>query len=248
MKKILATLVTATLLGVGGLSIAAAAGSPNGSPAPGAAASPSTNGPDAHAREGARAAAFKAAADSIGISTTDLLAAMKGGHSIADVAKSHHVDVQTVIDAVVKALDARIKAGVSSGKITAEQATKFEAAVTKRVPKLVNATLKHLRHRRLVHAAVDVSAKTIGITPADLRAAIESGKSVAEVATAHHVDPATVVHALVTAGTTRIDKAVDAGHLDAARAAKLKARLPQAAQRFVDFTRSPDAKPAAAAA
>ena len=35
-----------------------------------------------------------------------------------------------------------------------------------------------------------------------------SGKSVAEVATAHSVEPATVVNALVTAGTARIDKAV----------------------------------------
>ena len=67
------------------------------------------------------------------------------------------------------------------------------------------------------------------------------------VATAHGVDPKTVVAALVTAGDTRIDQAVANHHLDATRAAKLKARLPKAAQRFVDFTRGA-AKPTAVAA
>jgi hypothetical protein len=246
MKKILATLLTATLLGVGGLSIASAAESPSSSNTPNTA-SPSTDGAKTGVGAGARKAAFKAAADAIGISPTDLLNAMKGGHSIADVAEAHHVDVKTVTDAIVSALDARIKAALDSGKITAEQAAKLEAAVAKRAPKFVNATLKQLHHRRLVRAAVDVSAKTIGISPADLRAALVSGKSVADVATAHGVEPATVVNALVAAGTARIDKAVADGHLDADRAAKLKARLPQLAQRFVDFKRTAgDASPATA--
>lgn len=245
MKKILATLLTATLLGVGGLSIASAAESPGSSTAP-TTASPSTDSAHTGVRAGARKVAFKAAADAIGISPTDLLNAMKGGHSIADVAKAHHVEVQTVVDAIVSALDARIKAAVDSGKITAEQAAKLEAAVAKRAPKFVDATLKQLRHHKLVRAAIDVSAKTIGISPADLRAALVSGKSVAEVATAHGVAPATVVNALVTAGTARIDKAVADGHIDAARAEKLKARLPQFAQRFVDFTRTAGDQPPAA--
>jgi uncharacterized protein (DUF433 family) len=242
MKKVLATLLTATLLGVGGLSIASATESPGSSTA--STPAPSTDG----VREGARKVAFEAAADAIGISSADLLAAMKGGHSIADVAEAHHVDTQTVIDAVVAALDARIQAAVTSGKITAEQATKLEAAVAKRVPKAVDATLRQLHRHRVIRAAVDVSAETIGITPAELRSQLAAGKSVAEVATAHDVDPATVVNALVTAGTARIDKAVAAGHLDADRAAKLKASLPERAQRFVDHKRTAGEEPADAAA
>lgn len=247
MKKILATVLTATLLGVGGLTVASAAESPS-SKAPATTASPTPDGARTGAHAGARKAAFKAAADAIGISSADLLEAMKGGHSIADVATAHDVKTQTVVDAVVAALDARIKAGVDNGKISTERAAKLEAAVAKRAPKLVNATLKQLHHRRVIRASVDVAAKTIGISPADLRAALVSGKSVAEVATAHNVDPATVVNALVTAGTARIDKAVANGHLDATRAAKLKAKLPQLAQKFVDFKRSPGEEPAAATA
>ena len=64
------------------------------------------------ARVAMRKLAFKTAADTIGISSADLLAAMKGNHSIADVATSHDVDPQTVIDAVIHALDARIQQAV----------------------------------------------------------------------------------------------------------------------------------------
>jgi ribosomal protein S20 len=162
---------------------------------------------------------------------------MRGGHSIADVATAHHVEPQAVIDAVISALNSRVDKAVTDGKITAEQAATIKEKIATRVPKAVNANPRHVLRHRAVRAAVDVAAKTIGVTPEELRSEIKSGKSVAEVATAHNVDPATVVNALVTAGSARIDKAVANHRLSAERAAKLKARLPELAQRFVDFKR-----------
>jgi hypothetical protein len=243
MKKILATLVTAVVLGAGGLAVASAA-------TPGAKTDAPTTAegaqPKAHA--GARKAAFKAAAAAIGLSPADLLKEMKGNHSIADVAEAHHVEAQTVIDAVVKTLDARIQQALTDGKIDNAQATKLTAAVAKRAPQLVNAKPKRIVRHKIRRAAVGIAADTIGVSATALRAAIVSGKSVSEVATAHNVEPAAVVHALVTAGDARIDKAVSNGRLDATRAAKLKGRLPQLAQRFVDFKRdAAHAKPAATA-
>jgi transposase-like protein len=236
MKKMLATLVAATVLGAGGLAVASATDSSTGS-------TPTTTSRPADAgRRGTvglrmRRLAFATAAKTIGISPTDLRKGMRGGHSIADVAKAHDVAEQTVIDAIVKAIDAGIQQATKSGRITSTQATKLEQAVATRVPKLVEATPKQLRRHRTVSAAIDVAAKTIGVTPRALRQAIASGQSVAAVATAHNIAPKTVVAALVTAGEARIDKAVAQHHIDAARAANLKARLPLRAQRFVDFTR-----------
>lgn len=250
MKKILATLVAATVIGAGGLAVASATASPKVS----APNSTTAAKPAAHAagRGGVRAQmrrlAFTTAADTIGISPADLLKAMKGGHSIADVAKAHGVEKQKVVDAIVTALDARIQQAVTSGRITSDQATKLEHAVATRAPKLVDATPTQLRRHKIVAGAIDVSAKTIGVSPQALRQAIVSGQSVSQVATGHGVDPKTVVAALVTAGDARIDRAVANHHLDAARAAALKARLPQMAQRFVDFTRSAAKQPVAAAA
>jgi transposase-like protein len=247
MKKILALLVTATLLGAGGLTIASAAESPGSTSAP-STASPSAEGGEHYgARHALRRLAFTTAADTIGISPTDLLAAMKGGDSIADVATSHDVDPQTVIDAVISALNGAIDKAVSDGKITAEQAATIKEKVASRVPKVVNANPEQLVRRRALHAAVAVSAKTIGVSVEDLRDAIKSGQSVAEVATAHNVDPTTVVNAIVAAGTARIDKAVANHHLSEEQAAKLKASLPERAQRFVDFTRDAAKESASAA-
>jgi len=248
MKKILATLITAVVIAASGMAVASAADSPKTS----TSASSAPAKPNAAAQKTAigsriRKFALATAATTIGITPADLLKEMTGGHSIADVAKAHGVDPQKVVDAIVSGADARIQQAVASGKITSTEGTQLEQLVTRDAPKLVNATPKQLARRELVNAAIDISAKTIGVTPEALRQALASGQSVAQVATAHSVSPTTVVNALVAAGNARIDKAVANHHLSAARAAKLKARLPGAAQRFVDFTRNPATKAAPAA-
>jgi uncharacterized protein (DUF433 family) len=249
MKKILATLVTAVVIAAGGMAVASAAESPKTSTPP-STATAKPNAPAQKATLGTRIRrfAFSTAAKTIGISPADLRSQMKGGHSIADVATAHKVDPQKVIDAIVSGADTKIQAAVTSGKISSTEGTNLEKLVATNAPKLVNATPKQLARAQLVAAAVTISAKTIGITPQALRQALASGQSVAQVATAHSVSPTTVVNALVTAGNTRIDTAVANHHLSTARAAKLKARLPKAAQRFVDATRHGAKQPAAATA
>jgi hypothetical protein len=249
MKKILATLVTAAVIGAGGMAVASAADAPKASTPPSTATA--TAKPNAAALKATigtkiRRFAFSTAAKTIGISPADLLNDMKGGHSIADVATAHGVAPQNVINAIVTGADAKIQQAVTNGKISSTEGAKLEQLVATAAPKFVNATPKQLAHVKIVAAAIDISAKTIGVTPQALRQAIVSGQSVAQVATAHSVSPTTVVNALVTAGDARIDKAVANHHLTAAQAAKLKARLPKLAQRFVDFTRKPAQKAAAA--
>ena len=236
MKKILATLVTAVVLGGSGLAIASATASTTG---PSASASAPTAAGTVKSAIGTkiRKLAFTTAAETIGISPADLLTAMAGGHSIADVATAHGVTPQKVVDAIVTTIDARIHQADAHDKLTSDQATKLEQVVATRAPKFVNATPRQLARRRIIAGAIDVSAKTIGVTPTALRQAIVAGQSVAQVATAHGVAPSSVVSALVTAGDARIDKAVANHRLGSARAARLKARLPQLAQRFVDFAR-----------
>src|SRR5947209_1984947 len=57
---------------------------------------------------------------------------------------------------------------------------------------------------------LSVAATTIGISEADLRSAIESGQTIAQVAQAHGVDPQTVIDAMVAAEQTDLkDKISD---------------------------------------
>jgi hypothetical protein len=58
------------------------------------------------------------------------------------------------------------------------------------------------RHRAVKHAA-KIAADTIGISPQELRDAVKSGKTIAQVAQEHGVDPAAVVDAIVQARTAK---------------------------------------------
>jgi transposase-like protein len=234
IKKVLATFVTAAVVGAGGLAVASAATPGPSSSAPTSAA---TAAGHPKARLGLRKLGFETAAKTIGLSPADLLKAMKGGHTIAAVAADHHVAESTVVSAVETALDHAVQQAEANGKITGAQETKIEQGISKRVPKLVEAKPGALIRHRVVRGAVDVSAKTIGVTTDSLRQSLASGQSVADVANAHHVQPQTVVDALVKAGDTRVDALASHHRISSARAAKLKARLPQLAQRFVNRTR-----------
>jgi len=90
---------------------------------------------------------------------------------------------------------------------------------------------------RILEGMVDVAANTIGVQPSDLTSELKNGKSVADVATEHTVDPQTVVQAIVDAGNKKIDEAVANDKLTSTQADKLKSHLPDAATKFVNHTR-----------
>lgn len=71
------------------------------------------------------------------------------------------------------------------------------------------------------------AADTIGITPEQLMQELKGGKSIAEVAQAHGVEPQAVIDAVVAKIDSDIDQAVAKGRLSADRAAKLKEEVPQ---------------------
>jgi hypothetical protein len=92
-----------------------------------------------------------------------------------------------------------------------------------------------IRLRRLIRrGAVAVIAKTIGIDRHTLRQDLLAGHTIAQVATDHHIDPQTVIDALVAAATTKLNAAVQAGVLNAARAAKIEENLPARAANLVN--------------
>jgi ribosomal protein S20 len=92
----------------------------------------------------------------------------------------------------------------------------------------------HARKQKLAAQALKIAADKIGVSTADLKAALKSGKSVADVAKSKNVDPADVVTALVHAADTKIDKAVTNNKLSADKAAKLKANLTDRATKLVN--------------
>ncbi len=92
---------------------------------------------------------------------------------------------------------------------------------------------RHVR-RGAIKAAFDAAVATIGIEPQALKDAVKGGQTVGQVADANGSSAQAVVDAVVAALEGKVDAAVAAGTIDSARAAKVKERIPAAADRFVN--------------
>ena len=77
-----------------------------------------------------------------GVSTADLTTALKNGQTVAQVAQAHNVQPQTVIDALVKDITAKVQARPAWAKLTTDQQAKLIARITDRVTHFVNNTGK----------------------------------------------------------------------------------------------------------
>ena len=92
-------------------------------------------------------------------------------------------------------------------------------------------------HRKEIRkAGLDLSAKTIGVTPQALRADLKSGNSIAGVATHHNVSPQTVINALVSATDNQVNQAVGAHQLTSTQAGKIEAKVPGWVTKVVNHT------------
>jgi hypothetical protein len=126
-------------------------------------------------------------------------------------------------------------AGISIAGATANGGSAAKPSASASSPSDGNHSARRAHHRRIVvRKALAVAAGAIGIAPKDLVKELRAGKTIAEVATAHHVDPQHVVDALVKAATQRIEAAKTAGKINPERAAKLEERLPARITKFVN--------------
>jgi urease alpha subunit len=92
-------------------------------------------------------------------------------------------------------------------------------------------------HRKeLRKAGLDISAKTIGVTPQALRDDLKAGNSIAGVATQHSVSPQTVINALVSAADSQVNQAVSAHKLTSTQASKIEAKIPGRVTKIVNHT------------
>lgn len=90
-------------------------------------------------------------------------------------------------------------------------------------------------HRKEVRQeTVKLTADTIGISTDDLKAELKEGKTIAQVATDHGVDPQTVVTAIDNDVNNRVDQAVANGKLTQERGDKIKDRAPDVITKVVN--------------
>ena len=83
-------------------------------------------------------AGLSVAAKTIGVSEAALVKALRGGSSIAQVAKLHGVTPEKVVAALAADAKSRLDAAVNAGRVTQQQANAIESNLTQRITDMVN--------------------------------------------------------------------------------------------------------------
>jgi hypothetical protein len=143
--------------------------------------------------------------------------------------------IATATTAAVLATSGVALAGATTGSSSSPSLNTPIAATAP--AKDTNPLLRHrarVHLRRLLRGAAGVVTKAIGIDRPTLRQELRNGKTIADIAGDHNVDPQTVADALVAAAMKRLDAAVTAGRITSERASKIEQRLPDRITKLVN--------------
>ena len=155
---------------------------------------------------------------------------------VDDAAKELGVQPSQLTNAIKKALSARVDAAVADGRLTKEQGAELKARIASDNfplfgPQAFNGG--HFGHRGPGLAA---AANYLGLTEAKLEAQLESGKTLAQVATAQGKTVDGLIAALKADAKQKLDGAVKSGRLTQAQENQILADLDQRITGFVNGT------------
>ena len=179
------------------------------------------------------------AATSLGLTPAALRGELRAGKSLAQVATAKGKSVEGLESALLTALRTKVQAARAAGKLDAARADRLLQRAPQLVERIVNATPR-ARHPRTGGARgglLKAATTYLGLTNAQLVTELRSGKSLAQVATAKSKSVDGLEQALFAALKKKVDAAVAAGRLDAARAQTLLERAPARIERLVQRTR-----------
>jgi hypothetical protein len=135
---------------------------------------------------------------------------------IDDAAKQLGIPSSKLSDALKQALSDRVDAAVAAGRMTKAEGDALKARIQSNDFPLFGGPHRGFGHFGFI-GRLEAAAGYIGITEAQLRTELESGKSLAQVAQAHGKTVDGLIAALVAAAKEKLDKAVLAGRLTKAQ-------------------------------
>jgi lambda repressor-like predicted transcriptional regulator len=192
----------------------------------------------------------------LGLKPADLVAQLRSGKSLADIATAQGKTVDGLKTAITDATTKQLDAAVTAGKLTKDQETKLLAGLASRLDDLVNGAHPLGGFGRFGHGGpgfgfgfgfggpgltagiVDV-ATYLGLKPADLATQLRSGKSLADIATAQGKTVDGLKTAITDAMTKQFDAAVTAGKLTKDQETKLLADLASRLDNIVNDVHEP---------
>jgi uncharacterized protein YidB (DUF937 family) len=152
-----------------------------------------------------------AAAKALGMSSSDLRTALQSGQSLSSIATSKGISQDTLVAAMAAAIQQ------ANPNVTADQATSVATAIATRTPpsgarpaastdptQAASGTAAtsghhHHHHHKAMAAGMDAAAKTLGMTTTDLTSTLQSGQSLASIASSKGVSQDDLVKAISSA-------------------------------------------------
>lgn len=190
-----------------------------------------------------------AAASYLGVTEEQLRTEIASGKSLAEVAKAKGKAVDGLVDALVADAKTKIAAAVTAGRLSQGEADRVTASLEEHVTELVNSNIAPrvgpgrgfgfgFGHERLF-GGLDAAASYLGITEAQLRKELMSGKTLADVAEAKGKSVDGLVDALTADAKKRLEDAVAAGRVTKADADAALAEMKQRVADRVNGVRGP---------
>lgn len=154
-------------------------------------------------------------AEVIGISKEDLKTQLKAGKSLLQVAEANGLTKDSLLQAVRPLLTSQIDDAVNSGKITSEQADTQRAQVTDVLEKLIS-NVRGEGGKGFGKGGgfgffgnSEALTTILGITNEELRAALQAGKSIAEIAQEKGISEDLLISKLKDGLTDQLKKFVE---------------------------------------
>jgi len=152
-----------------------------------------------------------------------------------DAAKQLGVEPSALSAALKKALENRVDEAVAAGRLTKAQGDELKQRIESGDMPLFGGPGRGF-HEGAPFGGLGAAASYLGLTDAQLRAKLESGKSLADVAKAQGKSVDGLVQALVDAAKTKLNAAVAAGRLTQSQADSILAGLKSHITDFVNGT------------
>jgi hypothetical protein len=175
-----------------------------------------------------------AAATYLGLTATQLQTALQSGKTLAQVADATKgKSAAGLIAALVASEQKELAAAVTAGKLTQAQADAMSAQLKDRVTAIVNGSFGAGRDHGFGFGhggagQLDAAATYLGLTAAQLQTALQSGKTLAQIADATKGKSAAgLIAALVASEQKELAAAVSAGKLTQAQADAMSTQLKQ---------------------
>ncbi len=169
------------------------------------------------------------------IAASQLSPAEESDAIVADVAEQLGVEQAELEAALKSALENRIDEALAAGRLTEAQATELKQRIAAGEVPLVGLGPGRGHHGgQHGLAGLDAAAGYLGLTEEALRARLQDGDTLAEVAQANGKTAAGLVDALVAAAKAELDEKVAAGRLTEAQRTSILADLESRVEGFVN--------------